>query len=127
MPIAYQRVILRDHLRANPTNLYVFGDNAKREGLRGQAEAMRGEPNAVGVATKWRPAAAEDAFFTDADYLEATTLILADLQPVYRHLLNQGTVIWPMDNIGTGLSQLSKKAPRIWTFLEQARMELESI
>lgn len=127
MPIIYRQWISRDQLRSNPDILYVFGDNAARQGLGGQAAAMRGEPNAVGVATKWRPASSPDAYFTDEDYLEATQIIINDLQPVYQHLLNQGTVIWPKDGIGTGLSQLPQRAPQIWALLEQARLELESI
>ena len=88
---------------------------------------MKSEPNAVGVATKWRPAQDDEAYFTDEDYLEATQIILADLQPVYEHLKQGGLVIWPMDGIGTGLSQLPQRAPQIWAFLEQARFELEGL
>jgi hypothetical protein len=127
MPIAYQRLILRHHLQANPTTLFLFGDNTARTGLGGQAGAMKSEPNAVGVATKWRPAQDDEAYFTDEDYLEATQIILADLQPVYEHLKQGGLVIWPMDGIGTGLSQLPQRAPQIWAFLEQARFELEGL
>lgn len=127
MPLIYRKWISRLDLRANPEILYVFGDNAARKGFGGQAEAMRGEPNAVGVVTKWRPAMTDDAFFNDEDYLEATHLILADLQPVYEHLCKEGTVVWPQDGIGTGLSQLPQRAPRIWELLEQARRELQEI
>jgi hypothetical protein len=48
-------MIYRRDLRANPESLYLFGDNTKRVGIGGQAREMRGEPNAVGIATKNAP------------------------------------------------------------------------
>lgn len=48
-------------LRANREKIYVFGDNMKRYGKRGQA-VIRDEPNAFGVATKRHPSM--DAFQT---------------------------------------------------------------
>lgn len=127
MPLTYRKWISRDQLRAEPTTLFVFGDNAVRQGLGGQAAHMRNEPNAVGVVTKWRPSMAPDAFFTDEDYLEASHLIIQDLTPVYHHLLDGGNVVWPQDGIGTGLSQMPQRAPLIWELLEQARRELQAI
>ena len=49
---------------------YVFGDNMERRGLGGQAGVMRGEPNAIGVPTKWSPSNRPDAYFTDEDWGE---------------------------------------------------------
>ena len=53
--IIYQKFIYRSDLKANPSVLYLFGDNLQRVGLGGQAKEMRGEPNAVGIATKKAP------------------------------------------------------------------------
>ncbi len=50
-----QRIITRAEVRANPDRYYVFGDNMTGTGYGGQAAQMRGEVNAVGVPTKWRP------------------------------------------------------------------------
>ena len=55
MPIKYQKWIERSDLQNNPEDVYIFGDNYARQGLCGQAKAMRGEPNALGIATKRTP------------------------------------------------------------------------
>ena len=53
-------------LRDKPEKIYVFGDNMKRYGKRGQA-VIRDEPNAFGVATKRHPSMYDWAFFSDKD------------------------------------------------------------
>jgi len=42
MPIKYQKWIERSDLQNNPEDVYIFGDNYARQGLGGQAKAMRG-------------------------------------------------------------------------------------
>ena len=124
MPLIYQKLILRTDLRANPSQYYVFGDNTERRGLRGQAAAMRGEPNAIGVATKWYPSLQSSAFFRDSQYNEIMTILAQDMLPI-KELLEAGkTVVWPEDGIGTGLSAVYRTAPRIWAEMEIARKEL---
>ena len=47
---------------------------------------------------------------------------------ILREQLRMGRiVVWPMDGIGTGLSQLSDNAPKVWESLENARKELEAV
>jgi hypothetical protein len=41
-------------------------DSVQRHGLAGQAKEMRGEPNAIGVATKRAPSTNPKAFFDDS-------------------------------------------------------------
>ena len=115
--IIYQQRIYRNDLRRNPEVLYVFGDNLGREGMGGQAYEMRGEPNAVGVATKRAPTHNVDDFFTDADYEEVIEIIEDDLEPVHEALADGRVVIYPMDGIGTGLSELPHRAPKIYAHL----------
>lgn len=121
MPLIYQKLIIRADLRANPDQLYVFGDNVERRGLAGQAAEMRGEPNAVGIPTKWFPKLTPKAFFWDSQRDQ----IIPIIEPEYQRLieaLNQGkTVIWPTDNIGTGLSRLSIYAPKLWAEMDAIR------
>lgn len=125
MPLFYQKMIRREDLRANPGVLYVFGDNVARYGLLGQAAAMRGEPNAIGVATKWQPRRHLDAHFNDADFDKIMQIIYDDLCPVSDALHQRKVVIWPSDGIGTGLSSLSVVAPRVWKQLDEFRTQLE--
>lgn len=116
--IIYQSRIYRADLQANPDILYVFGDNAQRIGMGGQAKEMRGEPNAVGVATKWAIDGRVSDWFKDEDYERCTAQIRADWWRAYLHLNDGGIVIVPMDGIGTGLSELPTRAPRIYRYVQ---------
>jgi hypothetical protein len=68
MIIKWKR-IYREDLRNNPDFMFLFGDNLQRTGLGGQAKEMRGEFNAIGIATKKSPSLSDDAFFTDEEYV----------------------------------------------------------
>ena len=126
MPLTYQKRIVRQDLRDNPEWRYVFGDNVARMGLGGQAKEMRGEPNAIGVVTKWRPSMDDRAFFYDYQMVEVLHYLLADLQKVHEALTEGRIVVWPEYGIGTGLSRLSKTAPNILDFIEGTRFLLEN-
>ena len=122
-----QKWIFRADLIANPKVLYLFGDNLQRVGLGGQAKEMRGERNAVGVATKKAPEMQESAFFTDADLDTNCAQIWRDLLPAVLHMRQGGHVILPLDGLGTGLSELPTRAPKTNAYLEQKLAELEKI
>lgn len=113
MPLMLQHRIYRQDLKKNPGALYVFGDNVARKGLGGQAKEMRGEPNAVGIATKWYPSFEPGAYFSDDRFDEIWQIIMADLKPVFQAIENNKLVVWPDEGIGTGLSRLPQKAPKI--------------
>lgn len=115
--IVYQSRIYRADLQANPDVLYVFGDNAKRYGMAGQAAEMRGEPNAVGVATKWAPGNYHHDYFDDWQYDRVLNIIDADFARAKYMLRRNGTVIVPLDGIGTGLSELPTRAPKVYEYL----------
>lgn len=108
MPVQYVDWIERDMLRHNPEVAFVFGDNAERVGLGGQAGAMRGEPNAIGVATLHspsRPYAPGDA--------SALAILMADLTRVAEPLARGALVMVPSDGIGTGIAALPERAPHL--------------
>ncbi len=52
MTLLYIKKYTRAYIRAHPDWLFVFGDNMMRRGFGGQAAEARGEPNAIGIATK---------------------------------------------------------------------------
>tara|TARA_Y100000034_G_C6769567_1_gene343243 strand:+ start:338 stop:715 length:378 start_codon:yes stop_codon:yes gene_type:complete len=118
----YQKLIRRSDLRGNPEALFVFGDNIIRKGYGGQAAEMRGEPNAVGIPTKFSPT----VFLSNQDI---DTWMVAS-QPDFLRLINHwkvgGQIIWPEDNIGTGLADLPNKAPVIFEIIECIRQLLEN-
>lgn len=128
MPILRQKWITRQDLQANRNRLYVFGDNMVRTGRGGQAGAMRGEPNAVGIPTKWYPSNELLAFFKDADFA-IDGVVQWTLEGAFNHLtevLRDGyTVVIPADGVGTGLSRLPETAPAIALYIDHQIAALE--
>ena len=128
MPVLRRKWITRADLKANRDSLYVFGDNMVRTGRGGQAAAMRGEPNAFGIPTKWYPSNDVWAFFTDVDFT-TDSIVSWTLTGAFNHLtevLHDGyTVVIPMDGLGTGLSRLPETAPTIAHFIDQQILLLE--
>ncbi len=113
MPIYRQRMIYRTDLRANPMALFLFGDNMKRSGFGGQAKEMRGEPNACGIPTKWAPGREDRDYFSDLDLDEVIGILRDNFSRPFSHVRAGGLVIIPADGLGTGLSELPTRAPKI--------------
>lgn len=107
MTVRYLKWITRDMLRDNPGARFVFGDNVERVGLGGQAAAMRGEANAIGVATLYAPGQ-----FYDANPL-ALMAVTGDLLEVAEALSDGRLVFVPADGLGTGLGRLREHRPDI--------------
>jgi hypothetical protein len=118
--VIYQHRIYRSDLKNNPRVLYLFGDNLKREGYGGQASECRGELNAFGIATKRWPGNHELAYFSDR---EAEFLTLEEDLVRLNNLLKNSyenqidVVVCPSDGIGSGLSELPKRSPKLYSFL----------
>lgn len=112
MPLKFVKWITRDMVQAEPDARFVFGDNAARVGLGGQAKAMRGEPNAIGVATKRHCFGGSDQFFSD-DQVDALAIVDKDIDLVVTALSQGRTVYVPLDGLGTGLSELPSRAPAL--------------
>jgi hypothetical protein len=127
MPVVYQKFIFRADLRANPDVLYLFGDNEQRQGKGGQAKEMRGEPNAVGVRTKAKPATTSDSYWTDENSEQQRAMIDSDLEPARRALSAGRVVVVPLDGLGTGLSELNQRAPMTDFHLRREIVKLEQI
>ena len=125
MPIKYQKHITRQDLKDNPDIKFVFGDNFEKEGLGGQAKEMRGEPNAVGIPTKRSPNMSEKAFLTDADYAEWWAKSEKAILTLLMHHMEGGTVVWPLNDIGTGLADLPRRAPNIMKAIQRIKDKLE--
>lgn len=126
MPVITQKFIFRSDLQNNPDVLYLFGDNLQRRGYGGQAKEMRGEPNAVGIATKNAPGMKPGDFFSDED-ITLRYRIDDDLAPAYQHLRKGGLLVIPEDGLGTGLSQLPTRAPELDAYLKQELERLRRI
>lgn len=113
-----QKWITRDNVNASKSALFVFGDNMDRVGLGGQAGAMRGAPNSVGIPTKWSPGMSARDFFSNADLPVVRPVLDAEFAKLMRHLERGGNVVIPSDGLGTGLSQLGQRAPAVLDYIE---------
>ena len=115
--LVFVKRITRDMLRAEPEARFVFGDNVARKGMGGQAKEMRGEPNAIGVATKVYPGVRDNDYFYDDDEFDSKHVVELDLGCVKQALQEGRTVYFPADGIGTGLSELPKRAPKLHAYI----------
>ena len=129
MPVIFMSSITREFVRSHPTWLFVFGDNLAKKGLGGQAREMRGEPNAVGIATKRSPSMNSDAFFSDSDI--HNVIIMGAIKDSFRilefHLLSGDVVVIPKNGVGGGLANLPVNAPLIDTFIKDSIERLVNI
>lgn len=114
MTLILQKWITRADLVANRDTLYVFGDNEERYGLGGQAREMRGEPNAVGIATLKAPG----VFWTEDDAARQCDVIDADMEPIFQVLREGRSVVFPEDGVGSGLADLERRSPTTWAHLQ---------
>ena len=108
-------------LRNNPDKVYLFGDNLRGWGKKGQA-VIRDEPNAVGIPTKKAPSMASNAFFTDAEY-EANVKAIDE---AFANIPAGRTVVLPEAGLGTGLARLEQTAPRTFAYLNEKIAALEA-
>lgn len=91
--IRRQTWITRADLKANRDWIYVYGDNVKREGRRGLAREMRGEPNAHAISVSWGPF---DPFLLET-LQDAKREIERDLAALAER--EAACIIWPMAGI----------------------------
>ena len=127
-------------VQANPSLLFVFGDNDKKYGAGGQA-IIRHEHNTCGIPTKKTPTDAYSSFYNDEEYDDNCQKIINSIENIKALIMYNYTgpnntkkyqgVVFPQDNFGTGLAQLPTRAPRTFTFLnskvEELKKELESM
>lgn len=113
-----QKWIERSDLQDNPDVYYLFGDNTIRKGLGGQAGAMRGEPNAIGIATKMTPTSGSNSFFSDTELEHNCRIIAQDMRKAFQKRDQGHMIVIPADGLGTGLSELPQRAPKTNEFLE---------
>lgn len=119
--------ITREMVRANRDKLFIFGDNLERSGYGGQAAAMRGEPNAIGIPTKKSPTNRAGAFFTDLEFEQNKAVIDAAFADVTNAIPDSiRVIVSPSCGLGTGRAQLNRRAPRTFAYLQQRLAELFS-
>jgi hypothetical protein len=105
--------ITRDLVRSRPDEFFVFGDNMARQGFGGQAAAMRGEPNSIGVATLYAPGDR----FRRGDPI-ALMEVMNDLQCIADLLMQGKTINVPTNLPGSGIANLSTIWPELQALIE---------
>jgi len=104
----------------NPHKLYIFGDNLIRRGKGGQA-IIRDFPNAWGIATKRLPSMSNNSFFGDRP--DEMTALITDIAMLINMLLHKdtdfNTLVFPEDGLGTGLSKMPSKSPKLFKWLNE--------
>lgn len=105
--IIQQTWITREDLRANPDIIYVYGDNAAREGQRGLARQMRHEPNAHAVSISWGPfeCFSLPTFEAAAEKINDDLLALLDRQP--------RLIIWPLAGLVPEFQSMPEELKRV--------------
>jgi hypothetical protein len=121
----YPYLFTRARARARPDAIFLFGDNEAKTGTGGQAR-IRGLPNAMGVRTKRRPTTAANAYWSDEDYHRNIKMMREDLLAAIKRVPMDGTLIISTHGIGTGLAQLSERAPKTYLWLEDVLDMLSS-
>ncbi|MBK7934535.1 MAG: hypothetical protein IPK01_13845 [Acidobacteria bacterium] len=105
--------ISREFVRANRDRIFLFGDNLAGKGFGGQAAAMRGEPNCVGIPTKKFPSSRDDAFFTDAEFEQNKAAVDRAFDGLFHKMSKaEQTIVIPADGLGTGRAQLTVRRCR---------------
>lgn len=111
-------------VKSNPDVYFVFSDNLIQQGYGGQA-IIRDEPNTIGVPTKKYPNNTSCSFFTDDDYEENKKHINKAFKEIKQKLKDGFHIALPQDGLGTGLADLSRKAPKTFEYLQKKINDLK--
>ena len=93
LQILRQTWTTREDLRANKDVIFAYGDNVAREGQRGLARQMRGEPNAHPISISWTPFEP----FTHATAEDAMRHIQNDLEALQAR--TPKLIVWPLGGL----------------------------
>ena len=118
-----QGIIDRDTLQSMPGTYFVFGDNVSKVGTGGQAGVARGEPNTIGIPTKWHPGWGENDYFNDRDFTTIRPYIdqaFIEIINVLHHGFN--VVFFPQ--IGRGLARLPTRAPAVMAHIDSKVVDI---
>lgn len=106
-----------------PYKLFVFGDNLHRTGKGGQA-VIRDLLNTFGIATKASPGVQDWDYFSDE--LKTLSYIFKDITSLVClcQYKRYKFVVFPKDGLGTGLSEMPKRAPESYKIMVQCLNEI---
>ena len=103
---------------ARPDALFVFGDNDRRFGNKGQA-VIRDCANSVGVPTKKYPSLDFFSYYNDSELSENKKKIKTAIKLIISLSKKYKTVYLPENGLGTGLADLPIRAPNTYVYLQK--------
>ena len=111
---------------ARPEALFIFGDNDRRFGNKGQA-IIRDCANSVGVPTKKYPSLGSESYYSDLDLSENKKKIKTAIKLVISLSKKYKTVYLPENGLGTGLADLPTRAPNTYVYLQKKIEQLKLV
>jgi alkylated DNA repair dioxygenase AlkB len=106
--------------RKNPNTIFIFGDNLLKRGKKGQA-IIRDAVNAFGIPTKRKPATSLDSYFSDKTFEQNKI----DINNAFLEIPQGKDIVLAKADLGAGLAQLQKRAPKTWDYLQGIIQHLE--
>ena len=107
-----------DDVKANPSKIFIYGDNDLREGKGGQA-IIRDFPNALGIRTKKKPSHAAGSYWTDKEFESNKSKICEDISAIKIELMFGKTIVLSRGGYGSDRAKLKEKAPKTFEFLNK--------
>ena len=117
----------REDVAKQSDKVFLFGDNTDDRVNTHHVPSMtqaviRGLDNAIGIDTKKNRGTSEDSYFTDADY----ETFKAQVDEAIQKAIDSGkTIVIPEGGIGTGKAQLERRAPKLFTYLQDKLSSLK--
>lgn len=110
----------RQYVASQTSKVFLFGDNTNDRVNTHYVPTMtqaviRGLDNAIGIDTKKNRGTSEDSYFTDEDF----DTFKAQVDEAIQKAIDSGkTIVIPEGGIGTGKAQLEKRAPKLFSYLQ---------
>lgn len=110
----------RQDVASQTSKVFLFGDNTNDRLNTHYVPTMtqaviRGLDNAIGIDTKKNRGTSEDSYFTDEDF----DTFKAQVDEAIQKAIDSGkTIVIPEGGIGTGKAQLEKRAPKLFSYLQ---------
>lgn len=117
----------REDVAKQSDKVFLFGDNTDDRVNTHHVPTMtqaviRGLDNAIGIDTKKNRGTSEDSYFTDADF----DTFKAQVDEAIQKAIDSGkTIVIPEGGIGTGKAQLERRAPKLFTYLQDKLSSLK--
>ncbi len=117
----------REDVAKQSDKVFLFGDNTDDRVNTHHVPTMtqaviRGLDNAIGIDTKKNRGTSENSYFTDADF----DTFKAQVDEAIQKAIDSGkTIVIPEGGIGTGKAQLERRAPKLFTYLQDRLSSLK--